>query len=254
MVHARLVRAGAVLVRAARVPAVLVLAAPARIARVLMARVPMGHVRGAQAREVPARDVAPRAVLVRVVLAEPALDPAVLDPVVRDLVVPDPVDRGRVSREHRGPATPTDVLGPRARIVATADVMIDVAIDVMTDVTIDASADVMIGETTTPVVSLLGGHARRSASRRTKPSDVERRCERAVLDKFARESNRHVSNGRPRSGSMKDRYAMRRARRPSAVERRQRLRSDVSRNVPVNSHRMWRPESTTSSNHVERPV
>lgn len=253
MVHARLVRAGAVLDREALVPAVPVPAVPARVALV-----PMGHVRGARPREVPARDVAPPAVLVRVVLAEPALDPEVLDPVVRDLVVPDLVDRGRVSREHRGLATPTDVLGRRARIVATADVMIDVMIVVMTDVvidvTIDASADVMIGETTTPVVSLLGGHARRSASRRTKPSDVEQRCERAALDRFARESNRHVSNGRPRSGSMKDRYVRRRARRPSAVERRQRLRSGVSRNVLVNSRRMWRPESTTSSNHVERPV
>ncbi|MDA0371372.1 MAG: hypothetical protein O3C62_06370 [Actinomycetota bacterium] len=175
-----------------------------------------------------------------------------------------------MSREHRGLAIPTDVLGRRPRIVLTADVEIDVMIvvmidamtvvmsDVMTvvliDVTIGVSADVMIGETTTPVVSLLGGHAPRNESRRTKPSDVARRCERAGPDKFARASNRHVSNVRPRSGSMKDRYVMRRARRPSAVGRRQRLRSDASRNVLVNSHRMWRPESTTSSNRVERPV
>lgn len=152
-----------------------------------------------------------------------------------------PVDAptiGRVLVE----ALVVDPAGSGASTAATSAVMIAATAGVTTGA---ARRRVPAG-----VDSHLVRRVTRSGLRRTRPNDAAPQCALAVLVRFAKASSRHESNALPRSGSTKDRCVRSPSRRPNEVVRRRRLRNAVMPNVQENSHPMWRPRSTTSSNRV----
>jgi hypothetical protein len=189
-----------------------------------------------------------------------------------------------VGRVRADPAVMIDVM-----IVGKLDVMIDVTADLATrhpivpvvaptigrvpvealvvgPVVRDASIDVMTGATTggtivvgrhrgpVRVVSHLVRLVTKTGRRRTRPRGAEPQCALVEPVRFAKVSSRHESSALRRSGSTRAQCVRLPSRRPNVGARRRRLRSVETSNVPENLRPMWRPRSTTSSNHVVRPA
>jgi hypothetical protein len=139
-------------------------------------------------------------------------------------------------------------------------------LDVSTVAMIVAMIGVMTGGTTggtivvgrhrgpVRVVSHLVRLVTKTGRRRTRLKGVGLRCALVVPARFARVSSRHESSALRRSGSTRAQCVRLPSRRPNGDAKRRRLRSVETSNVPENLRPMWRPRSTTSSNHVVRPV
>lgn len=223
--------------------------------RALVSRVEPGLVRPGDAPERPApmgRVLDPHVLERHAPVGRVRADPAVMTDGTIAVMTVERVGV-TVNLQAVGPMVPVDAptIGPVLVEALVLDPVVhDASIVVMTVVTSAVMAGVVRRRVPASVDSHRAKHVTRSGLRRTRPNDVALRCALVVPVRSAKASSRHESSALPRSGSTKARCARSPSRRPNEVVRRRRLRNVVMPSVRENSHPMWQPRSTTSSNRV----